>query len=168
MGMFDTILVYMECPYCGLRVNIDCQTKDLTKSMFVYRAMHRGYLAGDKSNEFFNDDRERRKRLSVSPEFPHDKSHVVWKNQLEHIRCSAKLPAKFKDLNSISVFCECPSHKCNTYQEKKEGKNWSGLSRTFSARLKVVKGFILDEMIDFKLKEEYKNGKKERSTKRQL
>lgn len=152
--MFDTILVYMKCPYCGLRVNMDCQTKDLEQFMFTFKAMHRGYLKGDKSNLFYNNDRDMRARLKMGPEFPHDKSHLVWKNQLEHIRLSASLHKKFKDLEFIDVFCECPSFKCKSYMANKEGKRWSGLSRTFSARLRVVKGFILDEMYDVVLDKE--------------
>jgi hypothetical protein len=36
MGMYDIIMVTMNCPYCGHFVQIEYQTKDLSNSLNVY------------------------------------------------------------------------------------------------------------------------------------
>jgi hypothetical protein len=153
MGMFDTIIVHDKCPYCGLFVGLDCQTKDLEKALFTYKALHKGYLEGEDDDSFYVQDRELRKKLSTCRSFPEDKEHSVWSNQLERRRAMAKLSKNYESLEYVNVFCECPSHKCKTRAELAAGKDWSGLSMNFEAKLPVINGYIINELFDVNLRD---------------
>ena len=153
MGMFDSVMIYYKCPYCELRSTMEGQTKSLSKSMFTYRPVPRTYVTGE-GDGFNKWEKDFRERLPVVPSFPFDKSHTVWKSQYEAAMAAAKLPDGFKNLAHIELFVECPSYKCKSYAEKKAGKDWSGFSRSFEAKMPVLNGYLVEELYDLELRDD--------------
>lgn len=48
MGMFDSIILTMNCPYCFLESNIECQTKELDCYLNVFK--QGDYIGTDQYN----------------------------------------------------------------------------------------------------------------------
>lgn len=111
MGMFDTIMVYMECPLCGKSSTIDAQTKDLDCCLHTYYPLDEDWETGTWGKEM-------RKGLSVFPQFPLDKSAAVWADQAERIEAKATIGEDYQgQLNFVTVIAECK--KCNKYFDGK-------------------------------------------------
>jgi hypothetical protein len=126
MGMFDTINVFMKCPYCGNFESFDAQTKDLNNALFNYTALYEDWFLCKTGRKF-------RLGLPVFKQYPFDKENAVWKNQAEHIEAQAKIEDKFCKLKFVEVIASCPSSKRHL---------------SFEGKIKIKKGFLIGEIYD--------------------
>ena len=102
MGMFDSIYVFMLCPYCKRYGNFEAQTKDLDNEMWSFTAM------------FLIPDTLDRTQIPVFKKFPLDKEAGVWASQQERTEAAATIPKEYQGkLNCVDVVTSCP--KCDIY-----------------------------------------------------
>lgn len=152
MGLFDTILVWMDCPYCGFTGRIECQTKDLGNIMFTYKP-----LADDWFTKKERSEHSFRETLPVFPQFPLDKEYSVWKNQAELIEAKATLPKQFHHKKFIRVIASCNSVQCRFDGDRisilRQGCP-SGFSRSFEGKIKIRDGKLIGKVYDIE-KDEY-------------
>ena len=98
--MFDSIYVFMRCPYCENYEHFEAQTKDLDNVMWSFVPL---------SND---PDILDRTKLSVFRKFPLDKEAEVWASQQERIDAAATIPEEYQGkLNYVSVITDCPHCK---------------------------------------------------------
>ncbi len=143
MGMFDTVRVYMECPYCGERRFLEAQTKDLERSLHRYESLSES----DRKKELGLD----RSELPVFPRFPEDKQPEVWESQQELIEARATIPEEYKDLDHIDVTVTCQSVQCQFDSNRDdilETGSVSGFGRTFEGKIKVEDGLLIGKVFD--------------------
>lgn len=146
MGLYDTIYVFMKCPYCGYYQSFDAQTKDLGKHMFCYHVLSLGWGSETFGKKF-------RKKLPVFPRFPRDKSHKLWKNQAEGAEASATIPKEFKKLKYVGVIVGCHSIECQFYADRGDILNQgcpSGFGRLFEGKIKIKNGKLVGSIYDIK------------------
>jgi len=142
MGLYDTISIWMACPYCGELNVIDAQTKDLGQMMFSYRPLHSDWETNKLEKPF-------RKKMPVFPSFPLDK--VVWKTQAEQTEANATVPPEFKKLKFIEVTATCNSVKCQFDADRRDIIRQgctSGFGRLFEGKVKIVKGKLVGPIYD--------------------
>ena len=145
MGMFDTINVFMKCPYCKLHQMFDAQTKDLDKMLHEYAPLRTDW---NKSKLF---GKKFRKGMPVFPSNPNDKSCIVWKDQAERTEAMAKVPDKFKKLKYVEVYADCSSMKCQFDADRRDilmQGTPSGSGRGFEGKIAIRKGFLIGEIYD--------------------
>lgn len=152
MGLYDTILVYMECPYCGFSGQIECQTKDLGNHMHTYHPLRSEWYKKGMSKE-----KRFRVSLPVFPQFPQDKEFTVWKNQAERIEAHATVPKEFRNLKYINVIASCESVECQ-FDGDRISILWqgcpSGFSRSFEGKIRIRNGRLIGEVYDIE-KDDY-------------
>ena len=103
MGLFDTVEVFQRCPHCKDLSAFTCQTNDLGRGMYCYRALDKDWFS-KKGSSF--SGRAFRQRLRVYPRFPLDKTHKVWKNQAELREAGATVTLR-TNASHINVIAEC-------------------------------------------------------------
>ncbi len=149
MGCYDTIMVFMRCPYCKEYRTFDAQTKCLGSLMHTYDALDENWF---KKSSMFG--RKFRQELSVCPQFPLDKEHKVWKNQAERIEARATVHPKYKHLKFVDVICDCHSAKCKSWSAERDLRIQelvSGFGRIFHGKIKIHKGFLIGKVYDIEL-----------------
>lgn len=130
MGMFDTIHVAMECPYCGYFNHIDCQTKDLDNELWEFSTLPDDWWTGGfLRHDFYS-------KMPVQQNVPHDKAHTVWDSIAERKEIYAKVADKHKDLTHVNVICECDD--C-----KRKPKH-----RFFDGKIKIQDGYLTGSVYD--------------------
>ena len=138
MGMYDTIHVYMECPYCGDHRVFDAQTKDLDPACYSYRPYEKDRLLD-------------RSRIPVFKQNPADKSHKLWKSQDERARTWATIPEKCKDLKFVGVIAGCHSDRCQFDADRddiiRQGCP-SGFGRHFEGKIAIKDGLLVGIIYD--------------------
>lgn len=138
MGMFDTINVFMECPYCGTHGLFDAQTKDLENMLFVY-------------NTYNKDDMIDRTKLKVFKQTPEDISAQCWKNQDQRSRALATIPEGFENLKYVNVTADCNSIKCQFDGDRDwiihQGST-SGFGRFFRGKIKIEDNMLVGKIYD--------------------
>ena len=96
MGMFDSIYVVQECPYCRKYGELATQTKDLNNVMWQFTAI-------SSIPEMLD-----RTKLPVFKKFPLDKEAEVWASQAERIEAAATIPKEYQGkLNYVDVAAIC-------------------------------------------------------------
>lgn len=101
MGMFDSIYVYMACPYCHRYQRLEAQTKDLESVAFNYRALPADW--SEVRKKFFEGS-------PCAPDFPLDREQTVWKDQAERIEATATISEEYQGkLNYVNVIISCSS-----------------------------------------------------------
>lgn len=144
MGMFDSIYVYMICPYCKEFQNFECQTKDLTNSCYDYNALHEEWFTHPMERKF-------RVKLPVFPQFPFDREYTVWKNQAERTEAMAKVPKEFKKLKFVTVIADCNSTKCHKWAKERDVREqgfFSGFGRMFHGKIRIKNEMIIGKVYD--------------------
>lgn len=154
MGMFCSIYLYQECPYCKKVQHFEAQTKDLRNALDEYVPL---------PDDWFKSQIERKFRLGlpVFPQFPMDKEHTVWKNQAERTEAQATVPKEFSHLKFVSIIADCHSIICQAWADKRDQKNYgyvSGFGRQFRGKIKIHKGMLMGKIYDIELSD--KSGKK--------
>lgn len=138
MGCFDTINVYMECPYCKRYQHFDCQTKDMDSSMWTFRVLDSDWFKS--KDELFG--REFRRALPVFKRFPYDKEGP-WKSQVEKIEASAMVSPEWgKKLRFVNVTVDCCSTKCDTWARERDRRAYgyeSGFGRMFNGKIRIIR-----------------------------
>lgn len=105
MGMFDSVIVYMNCPKCQRWDSFEFQTKDLGCFMDTYHPLHEDWETSDSQRKF-------RKGLPVFRKFPLDKEQNVWADQAERIEAQATLePPYDNQLKFVNVYTSCANCK---------------------------------------------------------
>jgi len=153
MGCFDTIDVFMKCPYCGDFRTFDAQTKDLGSKMYYYDALSSNWFAKGKKGFL---EKKFRMGMCVFKKYPLDKSAKVWKSQGERIEASATVPKEFAHLKFVSVRADCHSTECSLWSEKRDLKCQtcvSGFGRMFDGKIKIYKGMLIGDIYDIELKD---------------
>lgn len=139
MSMYDTVNIYMACPYCGEYRMFDAQTKDLNPACFNYHT-YRG-----------KKDILDRTKLPVFGSTPNDKSAKVWKSQDEHSRAMAMIPKECKDLKFVNVIAGCHSARCQFDADRddiiRQGCP-SGFGRQFTGKIAVKDGLLTGNIYD--------------------
>jgi hypothetical protein len=139
MGMYDSINVYMECPYCGDHRLFDAQTKDLTPACYNYH-VYRG-----------KKDIIDRTKMPVFESTPNDKSPSVWANQDERSRAMAAVPEAFKELKFVNVIAGCHSPECQFYADREDilrQGSPSGFGRQFKGKISIKDGLLTGNIYD--------------------
>lgn len=140
MGCFDTISVFMRCPYCKKYVTLDAQTKDMDSCMWNFEALDKDWF-GKKAKKQW-DGRSFRKDLPVFPRTPYDKSHSAWKDQKERIEALARVDNSWgKQLRFVSVIVDCRSPECAMWAKERDMRqngHVSGFGRQFSGKIRIV------------------------------
>ena len=158
MGLYDSIYVYMKCPYCGKPQEFEAQTKDLDNFMNTYTAMlsyynkkHKDYK--NKMAKFFKGMDE---EYPVFPKNVNDKEYKVWKNRLEKKEANARIPDEYKKLRYVDVIASCNSLECQFYADRddiiRQGST-SGFGRSFEGKIEIKNGLLMSPIIDIKKKE---------------
>lgn len=140
MGMYDTINVYMECPYCGEHRLFDAQTKDLSPACFVYHTYEKDRLLD-------------RTKMPVFRQNPYDRSNTIWKSQDERSRAMATVPEGFKDLKFVDVIAGCHSAKCQFDADREDiirQGSPSGFGRQFTGKIAIKDGMFVGKIYDTK------------------
>lgn len=148
IGLFDTIEVYMKCPYCERPAILEAQTKDLDKSLHHYRTLRDDWFKDKIFGKPF------RKKLPVFRKFPMDKSATVWKNQAERREAAASIPDTYKKLKYVNVIASCHSTKCKAWADKRDMRIQgctSGFGRMFEGKIKIKKGMLFGDIYDIEL-----------------
>jgi glutaredoxin len=144
MGLYDTIMVFMKCPYCKRMQTFDAQTKDLGNSMFTYHTLPKDW----HSSEFG----QRLCRIApVFPEFPLDKSANVWKSQAEKRESQAAVPEEYSKKKHVKVIADCHSPLCQAWAEVRDRRfqgHESGFGRMFEGKVAIKGGLLSGEIYD--------------------
>jgi hypothetical protein len=132
MGMYDTIKIYLDCPYCGCTVD-EAQTKDLECGLNTY----------DSVPDFqIKDLRNLNKKKKKD-----DWQSFDLKRTMEKCRAPQKL-------NYVDVICDCHSVSCQFDGDRDsiicQGSP-SGFGRMFEGKLLIEKGCFISELKDLKL-----------------
>jgi len=143
MGLYDTIMVYMQCPYCNHYQHFDAQTKDLGQNMHTY-------------NPYDEDQLLDRTTLPVFKSYPEDRCHNLWKNQDELMRERATV----EDIENghVSVISSCHSVECQFYADRTSlmhQSSPSGFGRHFDGKIKIKDGMLVGKIYDIELDEQY-------------
>jgi hypothetical protein len=144
MGMYDTINVYMQCPYCKKHQTFDAQTKELGTSMFTYHALPKEWYINEFGQRFS-------RLLPVFPQFPLDKSASVWKSQAEKRESQATIPEEFNKKKYVKVIADCHSPLCQAWAEARDRRfqgHESGFGRMFEGKIAIRKGLLIGEIYD--------------------
>jgi hypothetical protein len=147
MGMFDSIYVFMRCPYCDHFSNIECQTKDLDNLGWDFHPLDKDWFRGKLEKKF-------RLKIPVFKQFPFDKGNKVWKNQAERSEAAARVPDKFKHLKFVRIIGDCHSRECQTWADERDIRCQgcpSGFGRGFYGKIRIKNGFLFEGVYDFKL-----------------
>ena len=138
MGMFDTINVFMECPYCGHHQMFDCQTKDLDNVMWDFSTYEK---------DTFLD----RAKLPSTPSTPADKSAKIWKSQDERQKAMATIPEGYGNLKYVNVIASCHSVECQFYDDRsaiiRQGCP-GGFGRCFEGKIAIKNGLLVGDVYD--------------------
>ena len=135
MGMFDTVLMFLQCPGCGSRNHWSAQTKDLACALHTYRPLSEDWETNTSGGRPF------RSGLPVFREFPFDKAAAVWVDQAERTEAAATLPLEYQEqLNFVTVSADCP--KC--------GRWYHGKIRVEKGRLVGGITEMVEEMVESK------------------
>ena len=138
MGCYDSIEVFMECPYCNRYQHFDCQTKDMDSCMWHFDALKDDWF--DKKYDGFGS-KKFRKGMPMFKKFPFDKDSP-WKNQAEKIEASARLlPEWGKKLRFVNVIVDCKSTECDTWARTRDRRAYgyeSGFGRMFSGKIAII------------------------------
>lgn len=165
MGCFDTIMVFMRCPYCRKYEHFDAQTKDMNSSMFTFHALPEDWFSKNKIG-----DRDFRLVFPVFKQFPNDKEANVWKNQAEFAEARATLAKEFgSKLKYVNVNADCHSTKCDTWARKRDMIEYgykSGFGRMFEGKIKIEKGMFIGEIYDIVLLDKRINYKRKKAKKK--
>ena len=140
MGCYDSINVYMNCPYCGEYRKFDAQTKDLGGMMFLY-------------DTYKKDPILDRTKLPVFKKNPFDRSNTLWKSQDERRKENARVVDEFKDLKHIEVIADCKSIKCNFDSDRNDVILQgcpSGFGRMFHGKILIKDGLLVGDIVDIK------------------
>lgn len=155
MGCYDTIKVFMICPYCHHFQILEGQTKDLGEGMHTYSTLDEDWFSNKKKRI---GDRNFRKGLPVFREFPYDKSNAVWKNQAERIEARAKVPEEFKHLKFVEVIVDCHSVECQ-FDADRESISWqgcpSGFGKFFDGKIMIKDGYLTGNVKDIEIRKDY-------------
>lgn len=154
MGVYDTIIVHMVCPYCGRPQRFDAQTNDFDRMM-------RTYCTYDRKGDLLD-----RTKLPVFKRFPRDKQQDYWVNQDAKNIAEATVPIEYRDLKEIEVIVDCHSIECQFVADRREILSQgmpSGFGRMFNGKIKIedemligkVVDIVLDDLVEEKL-EKYK------------
>ena len=126
MGVFDSVYVWSECPYCGRWDKREAQTKDLDCLMSTYEAI---------------------------PDYGVEKFLKGEKDLLRRSYASEETRAPFEE-GSVRVFIVCHSVECQFDGDrewiKRQGAP-SGMGRSWQASLLVRKGHFLSKFKNVKL-----------------
>lgn len=137
MGCFDTIDVYMECPYCKRHQSFDAQTKDMSSGMWHFNALDENWF--NKKKEILG--RKFRQNLPIFKQFPFDKE-TPWKTQAENIEARAQVePTWGKQLRFVEVTVDCKSTDCDTWareRDMRQGGYVSGFGRMFDGKIAII------------------------------
>lgn len=148
MGLYDTIKVYMRCPYCGHHRIFYAQTKDLGENMHTYDALSEDW----EDKESFGGKKLRRK-LPVFRRFPKDKSAKVWETQAEEAEAAAEVPDEFKNSDHVGVTADCNSIECQFDADRdwiiRQGSP-SGFGRMFHGKIKIKDCHLWGDIYDIK------------------
>lgn len=157
MGCFDTIKVFMICPYCHNHQMLEAQTKDLGERMHTYTPLDEDWY-NEKQKGFFGNERKFRKSLPVFNQFPYDKEGRVWKNQAERIEARAKVPEEFKHLKFVDVVADCHSIECQFDADRRDIL-WqgipSGFGKFFDGKIMIKDGYLTGEVKDIEKRKGY-------------
>ena len=138
MGLFDTVNVFMECPYCGRHQMFDCQTKDLDNSMCTHDTYEKDTLL-DRTD------------LPVFGANLADKSAKVWKHQDERQKAMATMPEGYDNLKYVRVIASCNSIECQFYSDRadiiRQGCP-SGFGRCFHGKIAIRDGLLVGIVYD--------------------
>ena len=147
MGMYDSIMMLMQCPYCKRYEHIECQTKDLDSAGWNFQTLDKDWFTAQHQ-------RKMRKGMPVFKRFPFDKTNSVWKDQVEETEASARVPNQFRKLKFVTVICDCHSVDCQAWsarRDKQEQGCVSGFGRMFEGKIKIKDGFLIGEPYDIYL-----------------
>lgn len=137
MGCFDTIDVFMRCPYCKKYQTLDAQTKDMDSCMWHFDALPKNWF--DKK-EFLG--KKFRQGLPVFKQFPFDRDSP-WKSQAERIEAQARLAPEWGEkLRFVRVIVSCNSPKCDSWARERDRRAYgyeSGFGRQFDGKIAVIK-----------------------------
>lgn len=132
MGMFDSIGVYMVCPYCNHYSHIDCQTKDLDNALWNFKPLSEDWWTGSfLERNFFKDAPVRRN-------VPYDKEHEAWDSIAERTEAYARVSDEHMDLPYVNVICECMDCKNNQF---------------FNGKIRIQDGYLIGSIYDIDTKE---------------
>ena len=148
MGMYDTIDVYMECPYCGEHSVFDAQTKDLDRMMNHYRVYEGRKDIIDRS------------KLPVFKSVPNDKSAKVWKSQDEKAIAFATIPKQCDNLKFINVIASCHSPECQFDADREDIIRQgcpSGFGKSFEGKIAIKNGMLVGKIYDLKTTTYFQN-----------
>ena len=134
--MYDTVYVYMQCPFCKNFTTISCQTKDLDNSLWEFYALPEDWF---KEGGFFG--REFYKKSSVLKSYPYDKSHTAWNNIAEKKECMARVPEEFWDLEFVNVICDCDLCNRGSYANRMD-------YNFFRGKIRIQNGLLIGEVYD--------------------
>jgi len=112
MGMYDTIVKYMDCPYCGTRKVFEGQTKDLDSGFETYHT------------------------LDVSKKGKPALQLFIRNTYVEN----SKIPAEFGKLKYVDVTFNCGSVSCQFDADREWidiQKIPSGFGRSFDGKIKI-------------------------------
>lgn len=140
MGCFDTIEVFMRCPYCNRYMTFSAQTKDMDSLMWNFEALDKDWFDNKEKGKW--DDRNFRKGLPMFAQTPFDKSVFVWKDQKERIEALARVDDSWgKQLRYVYVTTDCQSTECVMWakeRDMRQGGYISGFGRMFSGKLRII------------------------------
>jgi len=142
MGLYDTIMVYMECPYCGRHQQIDAQTIDLGSMMYIYYTYNR---KGDLLD---------RTKLPVFKRFPLDRQQECWESQDAKARAEATVPEEYRALKEVEVIGTCHSIECQFVADRRDILSQgtpSGFGRLFNGKIKIEGGMLVGKIVDIVL-----------------
>ena len=143
MGMYDTIDVYMECPYCGDHRLFDAQTKDLDNLLYHYHTYDKDRLLD-------------RTKLPVFKSTPNDKSAGIWKSQDERSRSKSTIPEEFNKLKYVEVIAGCHSDRCQFDADREDIVRQgcpSGFGRHFRGKIAIKDGLLVGKIYDIEKEE---------------
>lgn len=151
--MFDSVYIWMNCPYCRDYESIELQTKNLDKVLAHYESVDLQSIVEAKKNRYY-------KKYHGSP----------WKS-------NAEISKEFGDnLKYIKVTGDCHSPKCQFDSDRRDIIMQGcplGFGRTFDAKIKIKKfrskyylygkpyDIIKDDNTEEKLKDYKKHLKKD-------
>jgi len=132
MGMYDSIKVYLKCPYCGHIIDSDAQTKDLGKMLRCYSSI----------NYFFIDD------------FLHKGQNGIFEYHRKQDTQDSKAPKGAIKKGYVNVVLDCQSTSCQFDADRRDilrQGNPSGGGRFIEGKLLIKKGCFISELKDIEL-----------------
>jgi len=136
MGLYDTISIYMQCPYCKISRVFDAQTKDLGRLMLHYKA---SWWSPDEIQ-------------------PWECIRVLNGFVLERDLKESSFPSIDCEHNTVHMIADCHSSLCQWYADRRDVKNQgvpSGFGRIFEFEIPIVeikgKKYLIGKPLNIKL-----------------